>query len=94
MSVYVDNLIAWGWAIRGRKTESCHLIADSLEELHEFAAKIGMKRQWFQGDGTIPHYDLTPIRRSKAVSLGAVELDRKGFVLKIREHKAAVGQSR
>lgn len=94
MSVYVDNLIAWGWVTRGRKTESCHLIADSLEELHEFAAKIGMKRQWFQGDGTIPHYDLTPIRRSKAVSLGAVELDRKGFVLKIREHKAAVGQSR
>ena len=41
-------------------------------KLHEFAARIGMKRSWFQGD----HYDLTPSKRAMAVRLGAVEVER------------------
>jgi hypothetical protein len=35
-----------------------HLVADSLEELHRFARRIGLKREWFQ-EGRLPHYDLT-----------------------------------
>lgn len=56
----------------------CHLYADTVEELHAFAARIGMKRAWFQTSrsGT-PHYDLTPGRRAAALKAGAVALDRK-----------------
>lgn len=75
MSVYVDVLRDWGW----RLGPSCHLIADTNEELHEFALKIGMKREWFQKSSSGPHYDLVRSRRIKAVQLGAIELDDKKF---------------
>jgi hypothetical protein len=51
----------------------CHLTADTLEELHAFAAKLGMKREWFQDKVDRPHYDLTPGKRLQAIRLGAVE---------------------
>jgi chromosome condensin MukBEF complex kleisin-like MukF subunit len=78
---YVDNLIDWGW----RLGPSCHLIADTLDELHEFAARLGMSRSWFQDDPKLKHYDLTAVRRARAVRLGAIELDRRAFVAKMRE---------
>lgn len=64
---------------------SCHLICDGdLNELHALAARIGMKRKWFQPHGAIPHYDLTEARREEAVRAGAVEIDRRGIVLWVR----------
>ncbi|HBE02406.1 MAG TPA: hypothetical protein DC049_08005 [Spirochaetia bacterium] len=54
----------------------CHLLADTIEELHEFAVgKLGMKRAWFQNTSKLPHYDLTIGNRFKALKLGAVEID-------------------
>jgi hypothetical protein len=50
------------------------MFADSEEELHEFAKKIGMKKEWFQ-DKKLPHYDLTATRRQLALSMGAIEVD-------------------
>jgi hypothetical protein len=76
MAVYVDRLRDWGW----RLGPSCHLIADSNEELHEFAAKLDMKRNWFQASPSGPHYDLTAKRRAKAVQLGAIELENRPFI--------------
>jgi len=36
-----------------------HLFTDSsLEELHTFAASIGLRREWFQGNKAVPHYDV------------------------------------
>jgi hypothetical protein len=78
MAVYVDWLINYGWKLRGYKTPSCHLTADSLDELHAFALQIGMKREWFQL-GSLPHYDLTPQRRKAAVDFGAVELTKQNL---------------
>ena len=75
MAVYVDALRDWGW----KYGPSCHLIADSNEELHAFAAQIGMKRSWFQASPSGPHYDLTAKKRALAVSLGAVELEDRPF---------------
>lgn len=77
----VDPLTDWGW----RLGPSCHLYADagdSLEELHSFAARLGLKRAWFQRKpgGGLPHYDLTASKRSLAVKLGAVESDRRTMV--------------
>jgi hypothetical protein len=80
MAVYIDSLMNWGW----RYGASCHLIADSVEELIEFAISIGMKEKWFQ-DKRIPHFDLTKSRREVAVKLGAIELNRKDYVNKLRQ---------
>ena len=72
MAVYVDEPI-WEW--RGRRW--CHLTADSSEELHTFAARIGLLRQWFQSKPGRPwhdHYDLPEHVRAQAVACGAREL--------------------
>lgn len=55
----------------------CHLSSTpdddpDFAELHAFAARLGMKPQWFQGD----HCDLVPTKRAAAVKLGAVEVTR------------------
>ncbi len=84
MSVYVDPLINYGW----RLGPSCHLWADSVEELHAFAGRLGMHRSWFQ-DKDLPHYDLTEGRRLLAVMLGAVQLGRRESVNKWRALQAA-----
>lgn len=50
----------------------CHLWTDgAVDELHAFARRIGLKREWFQDHATLPHYDLTPAMRSKALGAGA-----------------------
>lgn len=84
MAVYVDDLMACIPSAQWRWNQSCHLIADTLEELHVFAKSIGMKRAWFQGNNRLPHYDLNANRRRIAVRLGAIELDRHSFVEKMR----------
>jgi hypothetical protein len=66
--------------MRHSSGEWCHMVSDeSLEELHEFAAKIGLKRKAFQS-GSRPHYDLRPSKRRLAVSLGAEEVGKRGLV--------------
>lgn len=80
MPVYVDTLVDYGW----RLGKSCHLIADTLPELHTLAQGIGLKRAWFQPK-SFPHYDLTESRRVLAIKQGAIELPRAQFVAKMRE---------
>ena len=49
-------------------TDGVHLVSDSsLAELHAFAQRMGLKREWFQDKspgtpGYHPHYDLTTKR--------------------------------
>jgi hypothetical protein len=46
----------------------CHLTVEgSFEELHAFAAQLGIPRRFFQGD----HYDLPAHLRARALELGA-----------------------
>jgi protein involved in temperature-dependent protein secretion len=80
MAVYVDNLRDYGW----RHGPSCHLIADSVEELIEFAIAMGMREEWFQAKST-PHFDLTASGRELALQNGAVELTQRELVQKLRE---------
>lgn len=61
----------------------CHMIADTVAELHEMAGRIGLKSDWFQ-PGSRPHYDLSKERRRAAVGLGAVEVGRRELVLIMR----------
>lgn len=86
MAVYVDRLQQWGWRMYGRLVPSCHMIADSIDELNTAASGLGLKPRYLQRSalGNL-HYDLTPTRRARALALGAIELDRVGFVNKCRE---------
>lgn len=53
-------------------TDGVHLVADSLAELHEFAARVGLRREWYQSHPRHPHYDLTTAKVAKrAVRAGA-----------------------
>lgn len=66
MTVYVDDeRIEW----RGKLW--CHLVAESLDELHCFALSLGLKQSWFQAKGAYPHYDVTIAVRERALQLGA-----------------------
>ncbi len=80
MAVYVDNLRDYGW----RHGPSCHLIADSVDELIEFAVGMELQPAWFQAKST-PHFDLTVEGRELAILHGAIELDQRQLVAKIRE---------
>lgn len=64
----------------------CHLIADTVAELHVFAQSIGAKRAWFQPLSS-PHYDLPKFRRQLALASGAIELDRREFVGVLRRQR-------
>lgn len=81
MSVYVDTA-----RNKYHRMVMCHLMADSLEELHAFAAQLGMKREWYQPVST-PHYDLSLARRAMALKLGAVEIDNKKVVELIQKYR-------
>lgn len=55
-----------------RYKDWCHMVTDaSLEELHALAAKLGLRRAWFQNKPTHPHYDLTSAKRALALKPGA-----------------------
>lgn len=90
MSVYVDDLIpvkAFAKALGSRwpYATACHLFGDTEEELHVFAASMGLRRTWFQEHPRMDHYDLTRGMRSKAVRAGAIEVDRKFVVGKMKK---------
>lgn len=70
MAVYVDKA-----AHPFGRLVMCHMLADTVAELHDFAARIGLKREWFQ-PASRPHYDLSKAKRAEAIAAGAVEVDR------------------
>lgn len=74
MAIYVDAAIH---PYRGQKW--CHMIADTLDELHDMAEQLDLKRSWFQ-DKRVPHYDLAPSKRILAIQFGAKEVDRDQYV--------------
>ncbi len=54
------------------------LVADTDDELHAFAASIGLKREWCLTNG-FTRYDLGTTRRAQAVAAGATELSADEF---------------
>jgi len=49
----------------------CHMRADTLDELHAMAVKIGVSRRHFQDHPKHPHYDICKSKRVLAINLGA-----------------------
>lgn len=89
MAVFVDDeRISW----KGRRW--CHLVADSLEELHQFADRLGLKRDWFQDKASYPHYDVTVSVRSRALRLGAQPADKAQVLACCRKLKAEFASTR
>lgn len=86
MSVYVDNAqITW----RGRKW--CHLVADSISELHNFAKEIGVERRWFHRQASYPHYDVTAEVRALALTRGAIPGTRQEIIACAKKLKIELG---
>ncbi|WP_242112605.1 DUF4031 domain-containing protein [Luteimonas aquatica] len=71
MSVYVDDAV-----VQWRGQRWAHLMADTLEELHAFAARLGIPRRAFQDKASGAHYDVTAELREDALRLGAVAISR------------------
>lgn len=81
MSVYVDDCVyPYG------RMMMCHMLADSLDELHAMADKIGVNRKWFQNTRN-PHYDICKSKRALAVGHGAVEINRRQLAELIRKFR-------
>lgn len=74
MSIYVGELFATLKSKQWPYEKAAHLFADSDEELHVFAASIGLKRSWFQDHNRLHHYDVTKNKRLDAIKLGAFTL--------------------
>ena len=89
MAVYVDDeQIPW----RGKLW--CHLVAESLDELHEFADRLGLRRSWFQSNSVYPHYDVTMSVRERALALGATMGDRRTIIVCAKQLKVQLHQQR
>ena len=71
----------------------CHMLADTIEELHAMADKLGLKRQWFQS-GNIPHYDLSLSKRREAIKHGVQILDGKQIIQLIKKWRESDESSR
>ena len=80
--IYADDLeIPW----KGKLW--CHLITDGDDnELHGFALRLGLRREWYQGD----HYDITLSKRAIAIKLGAA-LVTGAEMVRIRRDKRGIG---
>lgn len=81
MSVYVDDMYCTPMGKYGRM-KMCHMVADSVEELHAMADRIGVARRWYQGPpATVnPHYDICMSKRALAIQNGAKEVTMREAV--------------
>jgi hypothetical protein len=87
--IMVDELKVHPGARRPFHLGSCHLTTDgNLAELHAFAARLGMRRAWFQDHRIAPHYDLTPGRRQLALQQGACFVSAREQAMRRRAKKA------
>lgn len=72
LTLFVDECRWWF-----RERRWCHLVSDDgLDELHDFAARLGVSTRAFHGD----HYDLPEDFRERAVELGACAVTSRDVV--------------
>ena len=67
MTVFIDDMYRYAIG-QFRGMHMSHMVADTDAELHAMAARIGMQREWYQGD----HYAVPLTRRDQALAQGAV----------------------
>lgn len=88
MTVYVDDV-----RHRFRQMWMCHLWADSVNELHAFAAALDLNAEWFQRPpkASWAHYDISLSKKAQARAMGAVLTDRYGPAFHTANHEWNVG---
>jgi hypothetical protein len=89
MTCYVDALRAYPDAGL-RFDRYCHLLADTVEELHAMADAIAMPRRFFQDHPWRWHYDLPAPLRARAVALGAREIGMHDVGALLRRRRRAL----
>ena len=81
MAVWVDDM-----RIAKHGKLWCHLVADSWEEMHEFALHtLKLEARCFHGRAKLPHYDVTIWERELALQLGAVAVHHRQIVVCARK---------
>jgi len=88
MSVYVDRV-----KVPFKGQEWCHLMADTLEELHHFAQMLEIDARLFHRSASYPHYDITLQMRVMAIAYGAIDADRKTIIACGKKLKLQLNQS-
>ena len=81
--ILVDSIS--GYETKLRYKQWCHMVSDTSEdELHAFAVKLGLRREWAQlrPKASAAHYDLVPTKRALALRLGAIEVTSRELVLR------------
>jgi len=76
MTVYIDDPMTW----MGEHNQWCHMWADTEDELHRMAIRIGLHVSWFQQRPKFPHYDLAPKKRTAALAAGAVYMPLRDWI--------------
>lgn len=85
MAVVVDKAI---WPYKGKLW--AHLASDNnLSELHDFAELLGLRLMSFQGD----HYDVSKEVRDRAIVLGAIEIDGRELLSRLKKAKLRLSAS-
>lgn len=76
--IYIDDTLRPAAGRNGRRVVRgrwSHLWADTSQELHEFAAQLGLKHAWVQKPATVfEHYVITAGKRAQALELGAIPI--------------------
>lgn len=63
------------------RMKMCHMVADSLDELHGMADAITLPRRYFQDlDKRRPHYDVAMSKRALAVKFGALPVEERKII--------------
>lgn len=64
-----------------------HMVSSNLEELHNFATSIGIKRCWFQNKKgkNQPHYDVKSSLYRKTIQKGAITISRVQLLMLLKQ---------
>ena len=80
--IYVDDFFApYG------RMKMCHLLADTDEELHAMADRIGVARRHFQVTVSGQHYDVCAAKRQLAIAAGAVQVTVRQAAMMARQRR-------
>ena len=88
MAIYVDRA-----RVLFKDRVWCHMMADSLDELHHFAQLMKIDARLFHRTASYTHYDITMEMRERVIACGAVDADRRTIILCGKKLKQQLKQS-
>jgi hypothetical protein len=79
--IYVDNA-----NIKFGRMKMFHLIADTQDELLDFAEKLSIDIRHIQFKDTYKeHFDISKSKKELALKFGAIEISTKEIIIKMKE---------